>query len=201
MKKVAITGALSSGKSTVCLLLKDSGAYVVSADTIVHQLLSSNSNIGKQVVQLLGPDICTDGRIDRKKIAKLIFSDQVKLKALESVLHPAVEKEIIRQYEQVKNNSSYIFFVAEVPLLYEAGMEKLFDAIIVVVADLRVALSRYLQTTGLSQKDFEGRMKNQEQPLEKQKKADFIIFNNGDLPTLKKNVVRIVQQLKEYFSE
>ena len=201
MRKIAITGGLSSGKSTVGLLLKESGAYVVSADTIVHQLLSSDADISRQVVKLLGPGICTNDRIDRKKIANIVFSDPVKLKALDTILHPAVKKEIVKQYEQVKNDSSYIFFVAEIPLLYETGMEKLFDAVIAVSTDPSVALSRYMQTTGLGRKDFEARMNYQQKPLEKEKKADFIIVNNGDLTNFKKNVVSTLQQLKEYFSE
>jgi dephospho-CoA kinase len=201
LRKIAITGGLSCGKSTVCLFLKDLGAYVVNADNIVHQLLSSDTNIGKQAVHLLGPDIYTKDQIDRKKIARLVFSDRVKLKALEAILHPAVEKEIIRQYEKVKNDSSYIFFAAELPLLYETGMEKLFDAVVNVSADPDVALSRYVQATGLHPKDFEARMNYQKKTSEKQTKANFVIVNNGDLATLKHNVVTIVQQLKEHFSE
>ena len=197
MKKIAVTGGLSSGKSTVCLFLKDLGAYVVSADAIVHQLLSSDEVISQKVTHLLGPRILIEDRIDRKKIAKIVFSDPVKLKALEKILHPAVEKEIVRQYEQVKNNSSYIFFAAEIPLLYETGMEKLFDRIIAVNTDTQVALSRYETSTGLTKKDFDARMSYQKKPL----KADFVIVNNGDLADLKKNIVSIVQQLKEYLSE
>lgn len=197
LRKIAVTGGLSSGKSTVCLFLKDLGAYVISADAIVHQLLSSDEIISQKVTHLLGPRILTEDRIDRKKIAKSVFSDPIKLKDLEKILHPAVEKEIVRQYEQVKSNSSYIFFAAEIPLLYETGMEKLFDRVIAVNIDTSVALSRYETSTGLTQKDFEKRMKYQK----KQTKADFVIVNNGDLADLKKNVASIVQQLKEHLSE
>lgn len=191
MRKIAVTGGLSCGKSTVCLFLKDLGAYVTSADTIVHELLSSDTEISKQVVHLLGPDIYTEGQIDRKKISEIVFSDQAKLEALEAILHPAVEKEIFRHYERVKDNSSYIFFAAEIPLLYEIGLEKLFDAVITVSADQDVALSR----SHLHKKDFETRMNHQKTILEKQAKADFVIINNGDLATLKKTVANIIQQL------
>jgi len=195
LKKVAITGGLASGKSTVCHLFKELGAYVVSADTIVHDLLSSDPHIIKQVVQLLGPSICNKEGIDRKKIAELVFSDPIKLRALEAILHPTVKQEITRHYEQVKDNSSYPFFVVEIPLLYETGMEGWFDIVITVSTDLSIACSRYLQQAGRKQKDFETRMKYQKTNSEKQAKADFVIFNNGDLTNLKKDVVSLFQQL------
>ncbi len=201
MKKIAVTGGLSSGKSTVCLFLKELGAYVVSADAIIHQLLSSDVSVKEKVVQLLGSDILTENQIDRKKIAKTVFSDPIKLKELEKILHPPAFKEIVQQYEQVKNNPSYIFFVAEIPLLYETGMEKLFDKVIVISTDKSVALSRYLKTTDLLEKDFNIRMSYQQNPSQKETKADFVIVNNGDLAALKTNVASIVHQLKEHFSE
>lgn len=68
MRKIAVTGTLAAGKSTVCFLLKEAGAYVVDADKIVHQLLKLDCPIGQQVVKLLGPEIITQNQIDRKKI-------------------------------------------------------------------------------------------------------------------------------------
>ena len=74
IKKVAVTGGLAAGKTTVCQLFKELGACVVSADEIVHQLLSPGTAVGQQVVSLLGSDIISDQGLDRKKIAAKVFS-------------------------------------------------------------------------------------------------------------------------------
>jgi len=195
--KVAVTGGLACGKSTVCQFLREMGAYVVDADAIVHQLLSSDtassSSLGKQVVGLLGSSIIVGNRIDRKKIAAIVFSDPNKLKELEKILHPAVLQEIKNRYNSVKENSAYTLFAAEVPLLYEANMEPYFDYVIAVSAAPAAAQSR----SRLDQKQFDARMERQDSVASKASKADAIITNNGSLQDLKAQVARIIHQLKE----
>ena len=114
MRKIAITGTLASGKSTIGRILQEYGAYVVDADEIVHSLLSPNTPIGQQIVELLGSEIVAGNQLDRKKISEIVFADPKKLRSLEKILHPAVKQEINRRFDRVKNNPSYKFFVAEV---------------------------------------------------------------------------------------
>ena len=99
LRRVGITGGLACGKTAVRKVFEELGAYVVDADEIVHKLLSPNTSIGKQVTDLLGKDILTDGQIDRGKIARKVFNDQLLLQALEKIIHPAVMLEIERQYQ------------------------------------------------------------------------------------------------------
>src|SRR5262245_55950333 len=100
LKKVAVTGGLSCGKSSVCRIFKELGAYVVSADDIVHQLLTPQTKPGQQVIELMGSDIVVDQHIDRSKIAKKVFGNLKLLKSLEQILHPAVRHEIDKKYQQ-----------------------------------------------------------------------------------------------------
>jgi dephospho-CoA kinase len=188
LRKIAITGNLASGKSTVGCILQEYGAYVVDADEIVHSLLSPNTPTGKKVVELLGPEIVVGNQIDRKKISEIVFSDFEKLRSLEKILHPAVKQEIDRRFNHVKNNPSYKFFVAEVPLLYEAGMEKDFDLVIAVVADIEIARQRYP-----ANKHFAERLARQDK--DKTAKADFVITNNGDLNILRSSISAILDRL------
>lgn len=188
LRKVAVTGGLSAGKSTVCHLLKECGAYTVDADAVVHSLLSLNTPIGKRVVDLLGPEIVIGTQISREKISDIVFFNPQKLNALEAILHPAVRQEINRQYDQVKSNPSYRFFVAEVPLLYEAGMEKDFDTVVAVVASEKTIRERSTKNNTTE------RRARQLPPSTKAACADYTISNNGDIADLRLSIQSLVNR-------
>jgi dephospho-CoA kinase len=193
--KIAVTGGLSSGKTSVCRILANLGAYVVSADEIVHKLLSPNTVIADQVVSLIGSDIIINGQLDRKKIAEKIFSHPEKLQALEKILHPAVQDEVEHLYEQIKDSKQYQLFVAEIPLLYESESEKFYDAVVAVLADPASCKERFTQSTQYPQEEYDRRMQRQLPPEQKAARADYVIPNNGSLEELKDNVIKLTQEL------
>jgi dephospho-CoA kinase len=176
---------MSAGKSTVCRLLKEEGAYVVDADEITHRLLSLETAVGKKVLNLLGPEIITEKQIDRKKVATIVFSNQEKLKALEDIIHPAVREEMKCEFEKVKNNPAFPFFVAEVPLLYEAHMETDFDTVWAV--------------SGREPQNEEmfPRIERQLPPALKAMMADDVIDNSGDLAALQSQVKTLLRRIHE----
>src|SRR5579872_4450591 len=133
--KIAITGGVASGKSTVCQFFKELGAYVVNADAIVHQLLKPDSHLGQQVIRLLGSEVLHNGQLDRGRIAEKVFRDPKQLKALEKILHPEVIHRIAEEYEKAVKDGSYTSFVVEIPLLFEIQGESFYDAVIAVLAD------------------------------------------------------------------
>ncbi len=195
LRKVAITGGLSSGKTAVCRFLKEMGAYVVSADEIVHELLSPHTIIGQKVIGLLGLDILKDGQIDRAAVAKKVFSQPQKLRALEQILHPAVIDEINKRYQQIKTTKRHSLFVAEIPLLYETDMHTHFDAVVAVVCDPILSKQRFGKDTSYSEDEFDRRMGRQWDPKQKEAKANFTITNNGTLTDLKESVKKLFQSL------
>lgn len=198
LKKLAVTGGLSSGKSSVCVFLQELGAFTVSADEIVHQLLSPKTKIGKEVIRLFGDEILKDGDISRFNIAQIVFADKEKLLALERLLHPAVIEEIERRYREIQTRGKYSLFAAEIPLLYESESEHLFDYVVAVLTDPLVAQKRFESSyKEPSNSDFEKRMSRQWDPKEKAAKADFVITNNGSLDELKKHVKNLYDQVKE----
>lgn len=195
LRKVAVTGGLSSGKSTVCRFLKECGAHVVSADEIVHQLLSPTTNLGQDVIKLLGAEIIVDCMIDRKRIAKKVFESPELLKKLEGLLHPAVQLEMQRQYRLVEEKGTEALFVAEIPLLFEANQDSWFDAVIAVMTDEKHCRERFVETTGYPIEEYERRMSLQLEPKEKAKRSHYILQNDGDLASLKKQTFQLFKIL------
>lgn len=192
LKKVAITGGLSSGKSTVGRLFKDLGAYLLDSDEIVHKLLK-NTSIKEKIITLLGPEVEQNKSLNRKKIASLVFSDPQKLNRLEQIIHPHVREEIEKKYKQELNSKKWNLFVVEIPLLFETKMEKNFDATIAVVADPDVCMKRFSER--FNKDEFELRSQRQWPIDQKAQKADFLIYNNGDLSELKLSCQKIHSKL------
>lgn len=195
LKKVAVTGGLSSGKSLFCSYLQKLGAYVVSADEIVHQLLSPKTSLGQKVIALLGSDVVTDEKINRNIIAEKVFEDLEKLKALEKILHPEVLEEIEREYINCQNKESYPLFVAEIPLLFEIQGERYFDETVAVVADKTQSVEWFKKTSGLGEKEYHLRMSRQYPAEIKAEKANHIIYNNGDKELLYAKAKQLYQRL------
>ncbi|MEM7174492.1 MAG: dephospho-CoA kinase [Chlamydiota bacterium] len=191
LKKVAITGGVSSGKSSVCRLLAERGAYQVSSDTIIHHLLSDNSPCIKQVVELLGARVLTDGKIDRKKVADIVFTNQDKLNALEAILHPCLLREIDQIYNRVNKEQKYAFFVVEIPLVQEIGKESAFDFIVTVVCDEAISKSRWKQA-GFSEDSYNKRMQRQWPTAKKAHHAHFTLTNNGTYEDLTSQVIKLI---------
>ncbi len=186
-KKVAVTGGIASGKGCVCELLSQQGADVVNADEIVHKLLTSDPNVQEKVTLLLGPEIVENGAINKQTVAKKVFNQPDLLKSLEQILHPAVEEIIQKEYEKSKSP----LFVAEIPLLYEAGFDKNFETVIAVKADEETCMSR----ANLTEEEYNQRMKRQLSPEIKAERADFVIHNNGSLEELKQQTLDVYQKL------
>lgn len=193
--RVAVTGGLSSGKSSVCRFFKELGAYVVSADEIVHQLLSSKNSLSKKVIDLLGEDILVEGRIDRSKIAEKVFSNNELLMKLENLLHPAVKEEMQKQYQIAQMTDTATLFVAEIPLLFETDGGKDYDHILCVVTSPETGATRFQSLTGYGKDEYLRRMSRQYNIEKKAANSDFIIYNNGSLTDLKADVISIYQQL------
>lgn len=192
LKKIAITGTISSGKSTVCNIFHELGAFVVSADEIAHQLLSFQPNIEKRVIKLLGKGFLAGKTLDRSLLADLVFSDPEKLELLESIIHPAVFEEIEKWYQIAKQQNAPLF-VAEIPLYYEAKNRPAFDAVIAVLASSESCRKRFQKNKPFAH--YSLRMKRQLSSREKAKQADIIIRNNGTLQELRQKTTDIFYNL------
>lgn len=199
-RRVAITGGLSSGKSSICRFFNELGATVVSADQIVHTLLNPDTELGNEIVKLLGSDVIEaegkqKGQFDRKKIAEAVFRDPAKLKKLESILHPAVRRQLYEMAKQAENDPSTKLFVAEIPLLFESGGQYEDFITIAVVADQNECQKRFMEKTGYPPEEYTRRMQQQMSQEQKAQHADFVIHNQGTLEDLHKQVEALFKQL------
>lgn len=195
LKKVAVTGGLSCGKTTVCRLLKEQGAYTLSADEIIHDLYSPETLLGKQIIALLGSEVLNHGVFDRKRIASKVFGNPSLLRQLEKLLHPEFQKVVEKHIDQItKKHQKYSLFVVEIPLLFESGLERFYDKTIAVIADEKIASERFIAKGG-SLEDYRARSNHLMPMDQKAQRADFVLTNNGNKEDLKSAVSQIFNKL------
>ena len=195
--KVAVTGGLACGKSSVCRLFKDLGAFTVDADEIVHQQLSLDTALGQQVLRLLGKEIVVNHQIDRSLIAKKVFKQPQLLHSLEKLVHPEVKRELETLYQRINSRNEHSLFVVEAPLLFEAGGKRWFDYdySIAVVANELLCQKRFQERGSGGIEEYEQRAKRQLNSEEKAERADFIITNNGTLSDLYNQVKTLYNKM------
>lgn len=199
LKKVALTGGIASGKSFAANEFAKLGAYVVSADKIVHDLLQPKTPLGEKIIELLGADVVVDGAFDRSRIANKVFLHPKLLKSLEDILHPIVYETIENEYNTAKSATDLPpLFLAEIPLLFETKKGgQFFDATIAIIADQEICWERYRMQTGSEREQYDQRMARQFHPAKKAELSDYVIKNNGTKTDFKKEIERIFQLLKE----
>ena len=189
MIRVGITGGLATGKSTVLSMFEELGARVIDADGIVHELLEDNAELKRKVCEAVGEVVLTvAGKIDRNRMASVVFADREKLEALVKILHPEVIERIRLRFSEIEKECQVSLAAAEVPLLIEEGTLEIYDVIVLVAAREDLQLKRYLERPGSSRDDFQSRLRNQLPLDEKRKYADHVIENNGSLEETAKQV-------------
>ncbi|MBS0654321.1 MAG: dephospho-CoA kinase [Verrucomicrobia bacterium] len=191
LRKIAVTGGLSSGKTTVCRMFQQLGAYIVNADQITHQLLSSDTSLRQQLITFLGDAILTDGLIDRSKMAKVVFESPALLRKAEELIHPRVSERIEQEWQKAVSEQKYPLFIVEIPLLFEASMQHGYDASIAVVSEEAACIKRFCMSGEHGKAEYFSRASRQLPQSEKAKKAVYIINNDGTLPELKEKVASL----------
>ncbi len=194
MPVIGVTGSFGSGKSTVAGMFGRRGALVFDADKAVHELLKGPGPAVRAVVKIFGPQICSSGGIDRVKLARLVFNDRTKLKALTDILHPFARRQALMF---IRREDRRRMLVMDVPLLIESGWDKLVDVVVVVKAAQKEQLERLFKRSGTGRAQALKRIRMQMSLRTKIKFADYVVDNNGTLSDTNIQVQAIIKELTE----
>jgi dephospho-CoA kinase len=193
MLTIGITGGIGSGKSTVCRVFRVLGAPVFQADLVARKLQDEDPEIRDRLIELFGPEIYPEnGLLNRKKLAEIIFNNQLLLEKVNNLIHPAVHREFKKWKEQM---FKFPYLLYEAAILFETGNFRSFDYTILVVADQKERIERVMKRDNLSAEAILQRMNNQMKDADKIILADFIIENN-DNQLIIPQVLKLDQFLK-----
>jgi dephospho-CoA kinase len=195
MLLVGLTGGIGSGKTTVAGLLAARGAVVVDADELAREALEPGSRTFKHVSDLFGQEVLTtDGRIDRAALANVVFSDEEKRRALESITHPEVFRLLAEAVEKLRETDSIVVFDA--PLIIETGFHQAVDVLVVVTAPVEQRIERVRRDRGMTEAEAAVRIAAQAEPEARNAAADFLILNDGGLEELEARVDELWAELE-----
>lgn len=184
MLRVALTGNIASGKSTVARSWERLGARVIDADQLARRAVEPGTPALEAIVRRWGDGVLDeDGRLNRAALRDIVFSDSTERERLEGIVHPAVRK--MRDEElSAAEAAGESLVVVDVPLLYEVGMEQEFDVVVLVHASEAARLTRLVEQRGLD-RERAGRMIGSQMPSEhKRETADLVIENEDTLQEL-----------------
>jgi dephospho-CoA kinase len=187
---VGLTGGIGAGKSEALKALERLGAATLSTDAVTHELLATDE-VRDLLVARLGPEVAPDGQIDRGAVAERVFGDDERRKWLEGVLWPRVGARVAQFRESTEDRPAA---VVEVPLLFESGMEAVFDKTIAVVADEEVRAGR---AAARGHQLVEARAARQLTQDEKAQRADFVVRNDGTVEELEIKLSEVLAKLRE----
>ena len=195
MLTIGLTGGIGSGKSTVARWFKNHGVPVLDADNTVHRLLQSDSPTISSVIEEFGPEILGDnGQIVRSKLAEMVFHNDDARKRLERIVHPRVFESMSREQAALKDKGAEAA-VWDVPLLFEAGLEKFVDKVWVVWVPKDLQIQRIHLRDKLSPEDAEARIAAQWPLDDKCKLADVVVDNSGDESATERQLAAAWQKL------
>ncbi|HVL78331.1 MAG TPA: dephospho-CoA kinase [Sphingomicrobium sp.] len=188
MIRIALTGSIGMGKSTVAAMFEQRGIPLFDADAQVRRL----QGVGGALVEAIGerfPGSVSDGVLDRDALSQRVLGDPGELAALEAIVHPAVQEARSKFIAENRDRPALLF---EIPLLYESGAESGFDTVIVVTAPAEEQRRRVLERPGMSEGKLAAILARQLPDEEKRKRADFVIDTGGSLAETERQVQQIL---------
>ncbi len=192
MPAIGITGGISTGKSTFCDCLREiiPAAKFFDADVAARSLLKL-PEVKQEILGQFGREVFSpEGDLNRAKLRAIVFADASRRRSLEQILHPRIRRQWMAQAETHRNSPD--FFFADIPLLYETGGETLCERVVAVACSHKMQLDRLVKRISLTGSEAEQMIKSQMPLEEKIKRADHVVWNNGDRATLMEQAKNLV---------
>lgn len=186
---IALTGGIATGKSTACSLLKLHGFLTIDADAIAHILLDFHSS---KIAEMFGDKYVENGKVLRKELGKIIFSNEKNKLKLEAFIHPLIQKQI--EKEAVIFEEAQKPYFIDIPLFFEK-MHYPISRCLVVYTPADIQIKRLMDRDNIDEVEAKLKISNQMNIEDKKAKADFIIDNSTSLKALQKEIERVIGEI------
>ncbi len=188
---LGLTGFSGAGKSTVAAILKEHGFYHLDCDALVHCEVYSDPNVLQALSKVFGNHIVADGTLDRIALRHCVMGDADALDTLNRTVRPYILSYIEKHLRQHADEN----VILDAPLLFESGLEKRCDKVLSIIAQPDLAMKRIIARDSLSKEDAERRLKSQHSAEFYAERSDFVVYNDGDLQSLKNQIESILSTL------
>ncbi|TAL17525.1 dephospho-CoA kinase [bacterium] len=197
MKRVGLTGSIATGKSLAASFFEELGVTVIDADLLARKVVEPGTPALGEIVKRFGPKVLLkDGSLDRAALGKLIFPDEKARSDLNAIIHPRVAREAELEFSRAFAADPDSFVVYNVPLLYETGMEKGFDLVVVVVASPSTQLERLTTRDGFTLFEARERIASQMDIFKKAGLAGAVLENEGSVEELRLQVAALAAAIR-----
>jgi len=196
MLSVGLTGGIACGKSTVAEMFVRLGAYLIDLDKLAHEVQEPGAPAWRKIIDYFGDDVVGDDqKIDRNKVAAIVFNQPEKLQALNDIVHPSVYEEWQARLKSIITRDPRAIILSDIPLLFEARMQSLFDLTIVVMIPPAEQIVRLMARNGMTGEEARKRIKNQMPIGDKAGLADIVINNQSSIADTRKRVQEVWDEL------
>ena len=196
---VGLTGGIATGKSTVAKMFKRCGAVVIDADALAREVVRLGKPAWRAIVKTFGRNVLNPDRtVNRHALGHIVFQSRTKLRLLERIIHPRVARLQAQLTGQIARNSPNAVVIYDVPLLFEAGINKRFDKIIVVTADRETQVARLRKRNGLTRTAALQRIRSQMPLSKKVQRADYVLDGTLSNSDLRRNVQQLHRALRSF---
>lgn len=174
MLRIGLTGGIGSGKSTVAKVFETLGVPVYYADDAAKRIMNEDEELKKQLKQQFGETVYTEGKLNRKALAEIVFTDPAKLNRLNAITHPAT----IADAERWMQKQTTPYAIKEAALIFESGAQKFLDYVIGVTAPAPLRIQRTMHRDGITKEEVMARMDKQMDESIKMRLCDFVLTND-----------------------
>lgn len=194
---VGLTGGIATGKTTVANMFMRCGAIVIDADALAREVVRPGKPAWREIVKTFGRNVLNpDGTINRQTLGHIVFGSRIKLRLLERIIHPRVARLQAQLTRQAARKTPDAVVIYDVPLLFEAGIDKRFDKTIVVTADRKKQIARLRTRNGLTRAVALQRIRSQMPLSKKARKADYLLDGSLSKSVLRRTVRQLYRTLR-----